>query len=78
MRVEETSLALEKNIVRDGKRQIIGSVTTGFDEGQSVVRDNHGSILGRTSTRNNQTRDSSGQLVSSNTADPRLLINRKK
>ncbi len=68
-------MSLNKEYVRDGKRQIIGSVTTGFDEGHgSVVRDNHGSILGRTSTRNDQTRDSSGRLVSSNTADPGLLI----
>lgn len=71
-------MALEKNIVRDGKRQIIGSVTTGFGDGQSVVRDKSGSILGRASTRYNETRDSSGRLVSSNTADPGLLINRKK
>ena len=71
-------MALEKNVIRDGKRQIIGSVTTGFDDGHSVVRDNNGHILGRALTRNDQTRDSSGRLVSSNTAAPGLLINRKK
>jgi hypothetical protein len=71
-------MALEKNIIRDGKRQIIGSVTTGFDDGHSVVRNKNGDIIGRASTRYNETRDSSGRLVSSNTADPGLLINRKK
>jgi hypothetical protein len=71
-------MALEKNVIRDGKRQIIGSVTTGFDDGHSVVRDSHGHILGRALPRDDQTRDSSRRLVSSNTADPGLLINRKK
>jgi len=71
-------MSLSKLFVRDGKQQVIGSVTTGFSDSSSVVRDNSGNILGRTSERFSNTRDSSGQIVSSNTADPGLLINRKK
>jgi hypothetical protein len=43
-----------------------------------VVRDNSGNTLGRTSDRFSNTRDSSGNLVSSNTPDPGFLFNRKK
>jgi hypothetical protein len=71
-------MSLSKLFVRDGKQQIIGSVTTGFSDSSCVVRDNSGNILGRTSERFSNTRDSSGRLVSSNTPDPGLLFNRKK
>jgi hypothetical protein len=71
-------MTLRKDYVRDGSKQTIGSITTGFSDSSSVVRDNGGSILGRTSERFSNTRDSSGRLVSSNTADPCLLINPKK
>jgi hypothetical protein len=71
-------MLLIKNFVRDSTKQTIASVTTGFDDSSSVVRDNGGSILGRTSERFSNTRDSSGRLVSSNTPDPGLLINPKK
>ena len=67
-----------KEYVRDGKKQTIGSITTGFSDSSSVVRDNSGNTLGRTSDRFSNTRDSSGKLVSSNTPDPGLLFNRKK
>ncbi len=71
-------MSLKKDYVRDGSKQTIGSITIGFDDSSSVVRDNSGNTLGRTSERFNNTRDSTGKLVSSNTADPGLLINRKK
>jgi hypothetical protein len=71
-------MALKKEYVRDSNKQTIGSITTGFDDTSSVVRDNSGTTLGRTSDRFSNTRDSSGRLVSSNTSDPGLLINRKK
>jgi hypothetical protein len=71
-------MVLKKDYIRDSTKQTIGSVTTGFDDSSSVVRDNSGNTLGRTSERFNNTRDSSGRLVSSNTADPGLLINPKK
>jgi hypothetical protein len=70
---------LEKRYVRDGNRKIIGSVTTGYSRGTSdVVRDNHNEISGRTSDLFHTTRDGRGNLVSTNTSDSVLLINRKK
>jgi hypothetical protein len=71
-------MTLKKEYVRDSTKQTIGSVTTGFDDSSTVVRDNSGNTLGRTSERFHNTRDSSGRLVSSNTADSGLLINPKK
>jgi hypothetical protein len=70
---------LKKDFIRDGNRKIIGSVTTGYSGGTSdVVRDQHNGIIGRTSDRFQTTRDGRGNLVSTNTSDPGLLINRKK
>ena len=72
-------MSLEKKYIRDFNHRIIGNVTTGFDNGHgSVVRDSDNRITGRTSTRFNETRDSSGRIVSSNSADAGLLINKKK
>ena len=70
-------MTLSKEYVRDGKKQTIGSITTGFSDSSSVVRDNTGTTLGRTSDRFSNTRDSSGKLVSSNTPDPGLLFRKK-
>jgi hypothetical protein len=68
-------LSLEKKYIRDFNHRVTGTVTSGFDNGHgSVVRDNSGQVLGRTSTRYNQTRDNSGRIISSNTADAGLLI----
>ena len=75
---EGNDMSLRKEYIRDGKNRVIGSVTTGFDDESSVVRDEEGHILGRTSDRFNTARDSDGNLVSLNTSDPGLLINRKK
>jgi hypothetical protein len=71
---------LKKDYVRDGNRKIIGSVTTGYSGGTSgVVRDEHNEISGRTSSDLfHTTRDGRGNLVSTNTTDPGLLIKRKK
>lgn len=71
-------MSLTKTYVRDGNRKIIGSVTTGFTGAfDTVVRDESGLYLGRTSERFGTTRDDHGNLVSINTADPGLLIKRK-
>ncbi len=71
-------MGLKKEYVRDLNHRVIGNVTTGFDNGHgSVVRDNSGHILGRTSTRYNETRDANGRIVSSNTADAGLLIGKR-
>jgi len=40
-------MALKKEYVRDGSKQTIGSVTTGFDDTSSVVRDNSGNTIVR-------------------------------
>jgi len=72
-------MALSKGYVRDGKRRIIGSITSGFSGGTSdVVRDEQNEICGRTSDLFRTTRDGRGNLVSTNTSDPGFLINRKK
>jgi hypothetical protein len=65
---------LKKIYIRDSKGQITGSETSGFDNGDTVVRDSHGKILGRASSRYQNTRDAHGRLVSSNTDDPGLLF----
>lgn len=71
-------MALEKKYIRDFNHRVVGSVTSGFDNGHvSVVRDNDGHVVGRTNTRYNETRDNNGRIISSNTADPGLLIRKK-
>jgi len=75
---KEETMSLDKKYVRDGSRKIIGSVTTGFDDTSSVVRDEHNQIAGRTNDRFQTTRDAHGKLVSINSPDPGLLIGRKK
>ena len=69
---------LKKDYIRDGKKRIIGSVTSGFSDTSAVVRDEKNEITGRTSERFHTTRDGHGNLVSINSPDPGLLINRKK
>ena len=68
---------LKKDYVRDGNRKVIGSVTTGFSDTSSVVRDESNRITGRTNERFHTTRDRHGSLVSINSSDPGLLIGRK-
>jgi len=56
-----------------------GSITTGFTGAfDTVVRDESGDFLGRTSQRFGTTRDDHGNLVSIDTADPGLLIGKHK
>lgn len=71
-------MSLKKEYVRDGNRRIIGSVTTGYSDTSSVVRNEQNDIAGRTNGRFNTTRDAHGKLVSTNSADPGFLIGRKK
>ena len=65
---------LKKNYVRNGSRKIIASITTGYSDLSSVVRDERNKVTGRTNDLFQTTRDSSGKLVSINSADPGLLI----
>jgi hypothetical protein len=69
---------LKKDYIRDGKKRIIGSVTSGFSDTSAVVRDEKNEISGRTSEKFHTTRDSHSNLVSTNSPDPGLLISRKK
>jgi hypothetical protein len=70
---------LKKEYVRNGKNQVVGSITSGFTGSyETVVRDADNAVIGTTSERFGTTRDEHGGLVSNNTADPGLLINRKK
>ena len=71
-------MSLSKKYVRDGNRKIIGSVTTGFDDTTAVIRDEQNTITGRTNEKFSTTRDVNGKLISINSADPGLLIGRKK
>ena len=59
--------------VRDGDNQIIGDETR-FENGDAVVRDQSGRILGRTSETFRNTRDGDGKLGSRNTNDVGLLF----
>jgi hypothetical protein len=70
---------LKKEYIRDGKRRIIGSVTTGYTGSfESIVRDADEEIVGHTGERFGTTRDEHGGLVSTNTADAGLLIKGRK
>jgi hypothetical protein len=70
---------LKKEYIRDGKNRVIGSVTTGYEGAfDSIVRDEHEQIVGRSSERFHTTRDGHDGLVSINSADPGLLIKPKK
>jgi hypothetical protein len=75
----EEIMSLKKEFIRDGSRRIIGSVTSGYvGSFETIVRDEQNHITGRTSERFNTTRDEHDSLISINTADPGLLIGRKK
>jgi hypothetical protein len=67
-------MALEKKYIRDGQNKIIGSVTDGYAQDVTIVRDGEGRMLGRTSGLFNTTRRTDGSIVSINSADPGLLI----
>jgi len=72
-------MSLEKRYIRDGENRVIGSVTSGYRGSyETIVKDEHEQIVGTTSERFHTTRDENGGLVSINTADAGLLINRKK
>jgi len=70
---------LRKTYLRDGRNQVVGSVTTGFTGSfETLVRDQRDHAIGRTSERFGTTRDEHGNLVSLDTADPGLLFQRRK
>ena len=69
-------MALEKNYIRKSG-QILGSVTSGFSDDSTTVRDRGERIVGHTSDKFQTTRDAAGRLVSTNTASPGLLFQKK-
>ena len=71
-------MSLTKTYVRDGNRKIIASVTSGFSDETEIVRDADNRILGKVNHRFENTRDARGNLISVDTADPGLLIGRRK
>jgi hypothetical protein len=71
-------MPLTKDYIRDGRNQIIGSVTSGYSDESEVVRDSDNQIAGHTSGLFNTTGDRNGSITSVNSSDPGLLINRKK
>lgn len=71
-------MSLTKTYVRDGNRKIIGSVTSGFSDETEIVRDDENRVIGKINHRFENTRDARGNLVSVDTADPGLLIGKRK
>ena len=72
-------MSLKKEFIRDGQRRIIGSITTGYvGSFDSLVRDGHEHLIGRTSEKFGTTRDEHARLVSIDTADAGLLIGKHK
>lgn len=72
-------MSLKKEFIRDGQRRIVGSITTGYvGSFDTLVRDEHEHIIGRTSDSFATTRDQHGKLVSIDTADSGLLIGKHK
>jgi YD repeat-containing protein len=65
---------LKKNVIRDGQNRVVGSVTTGYAAGSSIIRDAEGHLLGKTSEKFHSTRDAEGRLISINTPDAGLLF----
>jgi hypothetical protein len=71
-------MPLKKEYVKDANRRVISSVTSGYSDDSALVRDSDNQIAGRTSGLFNTTRDRNGSITSINSADPGLLIRRKK
>ena len=63
--------------VRDGHGQLLGNITINTESGDVTARECGGRILGHSSGTFNNTRDGSGRLVSTNTADVGLLFRKK-
>jgi hypothetical protein len=64
---------LKTQYVRDGNNQIVANETH-FENGDVVVRDREGRVIGRSSETFQNTRDRNGKLASRNSDDPGLLI----
>ena len=65
---------LKTSYIRDGQNRIIGNTTSGFANGDVVARDRSGKILGHSSQAFNNTRGTNDRLVSTNTAEAKILF----
>lgn len=69
---------LKQHFIRDAQRRIIGSVTAGHSDSSGIVRGQRNQITRCTNEGFNTMRDAHGYLVSTNSADPGLVIGRKR
>lgn len=69
-------MALKIDYVRKSGK-VLGSVTSGYSDGSTTVRDQGGRVLGHSNQKFSTTRDGAGRLVSTNTPSPGLLIRKK-
>jgi len=69
-------MPLEKKFIRDGRNNLVGSLTSGYSDSTEIVRDEEGKLLGKTNRRFSNTRDAHGRLISINTPDAGLLFGR--
>ena len=69
-------MPLEKKYIRNGRNQLIGSVTSGYSDSTEVARDEKGKLLGKSNAKFSTTRDVRNRLLSIDTADAGLLFGR--
>ncbi len=69
-------MPLEKKYIRNGRNELVGSVTSGYSDSTEIVRDEKGKLLGKTNLRFSNTRDACGRSVSIDTSDAGLLFRR--
>lgn len=67
-------MPLEKKYIRNGRNQLVGSVTSGYSDSTEIVRDDKGTVLGKTNRNFSTTRDVRNRLVTIDTADAGLLF----
>lgn len=69
-------MPLEKKYIRNGRNQLVGSVTSGYSDSTEVARDTQGKLLGKTNRKFSTTRDAHNRLRSIDTPDAGLLFGR--
>jgi hypothetical protein len=67
-------MPLEKKYIRNGRNQLVGSVTSGYSDSTEIVRDDKGKLLGKTNRNFSTTRNVRNRLVSIDTPDAGLLF----
>ena len=67
-------MPLEKKYIRNGRNQLVGSVTSGYSDSTEVARDEKGHLLGKSNRKFSTTRDVRNRLLSIDTANAGLLF----